>query len=178
MGLDMFLERMPRRKTALELPENVETSRTALIINPAYVETEEIGYWRKANAIHKWFVDKVQDGIDDCEYHHEVTKEILEELLSICQRIINSVELKEGFHAVGSETDENGNVIIDMVEEKYIENVNIAKELLPTQGGFFFGDTEYNEWYLRDIENTIKIVCNALETTDFENEVIYYCSSW
>lgn len=26
---------------------------------------QEIGYWRKANHIHKWFVDKVQGGDDD-----------------------------------------------------------------------------------------------------------------
>jgi len=26
---------------------------------------EEVGYWRKANAIHGWFVDHVQDGEDD-----------------------------------------------------------------------------------------------------------------
>lgn len=178
MGLDMYLERMPRRKQALELPENVETSRTALMINPAYVETEEIGYWRKANAIHKWFVDKVQDGIDDCEYHHEVTKEILEELLTTCQRIVDNVELKEGFHAVGSETDENGNLIIDMEEGKYIEDLEVVQELLPTQGGFFFGNTSYDESYMNKIKNTIEIVSDALETTDFENEVIYYCSSW
>ena len=27
----------------------------------------EIGYWRKCNAIHKWFVDNVQNGIDECQ---------------------------------------------------------------------------------------------------------------
>ena len=178
MGLDMFLERMPKKKQAFELPENVENSRNALAINPVYVESEEIGYWRKANAIHKWFVDRVQDGIDDCDYHHEVTREILEELLGICKRIISNTEIKEEFHAVGSEVDENGNVIIDMVEEKYMENVDVAKECLPTQGGFFFGNTDYDEWYLEQIKNTIEIITNALDTTDFENQVIYYCSSW
>ena len=32
----------------------------------SYID-EEVGYWRKANAIHKWFVDNVQDGNDDCK---------------------------------------------------------------------------------------------------------------
>ena len=27
---------------------------------------EEVGYWRKANAIHGWFVRNVQNGKDDC----------------------------------------------------------------------------------------------------------------
>ena len=29
-------------------------------------EDNQIASWRKANAIHKWFVDNVQDGVDDC----------------------------------------------------------------------------------------------------------------
>lgn len=38
-------------------------------INPEKVKeiTEEVGYWRKANAIHGWFVDNVQKGNDDCK---------------------------------------------------------------------------------------------------------------
>jgi len=27
-----------------------------------------------------------------------------------------------------------------------------AQELLPTQSGFFFGSTEYDEWYFNDLE--------------------------
>ncbi len=37
-------------------------------------------YWRKVNAVHKWFVDNVQSGEDDCgEYYvsHEQLKELL-----------------------------------------------------------------------------------------------------
>ena len=177
MGLDMWLEKRPRRKQSLELPENVD-NKTALMISPLSEEREEIGYWRKANAIHRWFVNKVQDGIDDCKYHHEVTRETLEELLNVCQAIVDNVELKEGFHAVGSEVDENGTTIIDMVEEKYLENVDIAIALLPTQGGFFFGNTDYDDWYLQSIQNTIGIVTKALTTTNFEKEMIYYCASW
>lgn len=30
---------------------------------------EQVGYWRKANSIHKWFVENVQNGVDDCEYY-------------------------------------------------------------------------------------------------------------
>lgn len=28
---------------------------------------EEVMYWRKFNALHKWFVDNVQEGVDDCK---------------------------------------------------------------------------------------------------------------
>ncbi len=28
---------------------------------------EEVMYWRKFNALHKWFVDNIQEGVDDCK---------------------------------------------------------------------------------------------------------------
>ena len=43
------------------------------------VKTEEVGYWRKANQIHNWFVNHVQNGVDDCG-SYLVTKEQLQEL--------------------------------------------------------------------------------------------------
>lgn len=54
---------------------------------------EEI-YWRKANAIHKWFVDNIQDGDDDCGVY-EVTIEQLEDLRDLCDRVIERKELAE-----------------------------------------------------------------------------------
>ena len=51
-------------------------------------------------------------------------------------------------------------------------------ELLPTTSGFFFGGTDYDEYYVNDIKETIDIVTKVLETTDFEKEMVYYVSSW
>ncbi len=107
---------------------------------------EQVGYWRKANAIHKWFVENIQDGEDDCCYHREVTQEDLEELRDICREILC--------------------------------NPDIAEDRLPTTSGFFFGSTVYDEWYMEDIKNTIDIITEVLETTDFEREMVYYVSSW
>lgn len=46
-----------------------------------------IGYWRKANHIHRWFVDHVQDGQDDCNAW-PVSRERLTELKETCERVI------------------------------------------------------------------------------------------
>jgi hypothetical protein len=60
-----------------------------------------------------------------------------------------------------------------------LEDHSKASELLPTAIGFFFGSTDYDEWYFKDLEYTKevigKIVDNweALEYWDF-----YYSSSW
>lgn len=109
----------------------------------------EIGYWRKANHIHKWFVDCVQDGEDDCE-KYEVTESNLLDLKAVCEEVLNLKGKDEGK----------------------------IEELLPTQGGFFFGDTTYDEYYLSEVEGTIKIINEVLETTDFEKELVVYQSSW
>lgn len=108
--------------------------------------TEEVGYWRKENAIHKWFVENVQNGVDDCYYHTEVTREHLDELRDVCHQVLC--------------------------------NPDLASSLLSTQGGFFFGDTVYDEYYFNGLRNTINIIDKILETTDFDTQMIYYRSSW
>lgn len=107
---------------------------------------EEVAYWRKANAIHQWFVDNVQDGKDDCRVHRELTKSDLLKLR-------------------------------DLAHEVYT-NQDLAEELLPTQSGFFFGSTSYDDWYIQDIINTIGQIDSILKTTDFNTEALYYVSSW
>ena len=108
---------------------------------------EDVGYWRKVNHVHSWFVDNVQDGVDECQLTI-VPKEKLEELLRICK-----------------ELDES-------------KNSAKADELMPTRSGFFFGSTEYDEWYWQGIEETINILEKVLAETDFEQQVIFYQSSW
>ena len=159
MGLDMFLERMPRGE------------------KPRYEIATEIGYWRKANQIHNWFVNRVQDGIDDCRYHHPVSRRILEELIETCQEVLGSCEIVEGKVNIGMQFVDGE--IVQMFEDgKCIKDSSIAESLLPSRSGFFFGGTDYDEWYIRDLEHTIEICKNAIETTDFKDEVIYYISSW
>jgi len=45
-----------------------------------------MGYWRKANQIHQWFVDNVQDGEDNCGSYY-VTREQLEELKEVLAKL-------------------------------------------------------------------------------------------
>ena len=103
----------------------------------------EAGYWRKANQIHNWFVQNVQDGKDECQ-DADVSRDQLRELQSLCQR-----------------------VLLDH---------SLAESLLPTVGGFFFGGTEYNSYYFDDLEDTIKIIDNALALPDQWD--FTYRSSW
>lgn len=137
---------------------------------------EQIGYWRKANHIHNWFVENVQDGIDECDTY-EVTKEQLEDLLNVCRKVLDGSKLVKG-KVVNGQKYENGKMVNIYQDGEYIEDSSVAEELLPTTSGFFFGGTEYDEWYYKDVENTINIIEDVLRTTDFKHEIVMYHSSW
>ena len=94
-------------------------------------------------------MDCVQDGEDDCE-KYEVTKSNLLDLKTVCEEVLNLKGKDEGK----------------------------IEEILPTTSGFFFGGTEYDEYYFSDVEETIEIINKVLETTDFEKELVVYQSSW
>ena len=56
---------------------------------PDYNFIKEVGYWRKANAVHKWFVDNVQNGEDDCTFHKPVIRKDLETLAGLCKAVLD-----------------------------------------------------------------------------------------
>lgn len=104
----------------------------------------QLAYWRKANQIHKFFVDKCGDGVDECQEIY-VDRDDLKDLLGRCKSIL--------------------------------EDHSKAEELLPSQSGFFFGSTEYDQYYFEDLERTVPILKKILEKSpeDWEFE---YKASW
>lgn len=99
-----------------------------------------IGYWRKANQIHKWFLGFLREDEEDrCQKIHVRGKDILD-LVDLCRQVL--------------------------------KDHSKAKELLPTQDGFFFGSTEYDEYYFDDLQDTI----NMLQDTKPEDEFVYQAS--
>lgn len=111
----------------------------------------ELFYWRKANQIHKWFVDNVQDGRDDCGYY-TVEREHLVTLRDLCKTVM--------------------------------ANPDSASRLLPTQSGFFFGDTSYDDYYFQDLERTVQFLDEFLaeydqsEDSPWRRWSVEYHSSW
>lgn len=59
-----------------------------------------------------------------------------------------------------------------------LENHSKASALLPTSSGFFYGSTDYDEWYFRDLEDTIEGLEKVIEETDWENEDVAYYEWW
>jgi len=87
-----------------------------------------VGYWRKANAIHNYFVQTLGEGVDECQEMY-VPRETLSDLRERCQDVIASSDMEQMAQEVG----------------------------LETVSGFFFGDTSYGEWYKEDLKLTIEI---------------------
>lgn len=56
-----------------------------------YKESTEIGYWRKANCIHNWFVENIQDGIDNCAAYY-ISHEDLKRLKNLCEKALKNPE--------------------------------------------------------------------------------------
>ena len=144
MGLDMYL----KAKKFLWTEEREAVGKLLKSHFPGMEISEmqfDAMYWRKANAIHAWFVKNVQGGEDEC-------KEFL----------VDRKDLQS---------------LLDTVK-KVLENNKLAVALLPHASGFFFGNTDYDEWYFRDLEATRKRFEELLTDPKWEKCDFYYHSSW
>lgn len=111
MGLDIFFE---KRNTANENAEPVE-----------------LAYFRKVNFLVK-FMENYEE-LENCT-PMTLTKELVEELIESCDKVINLYE----------------------TTENKIDFEKGAKEILPTTAGFFFGSTDYDDWYIDNVKDVKK----------------------
>ena len=79
---------------------------------PSISVTVSVAYWRKSNQIHKWFVDNVQDGKDDCD-EYPVNRATLKKLQDLCVEVIKNKDVakdtlptQEGFFFGSYEYDD------------------------------------------------------------------------
>jgi len=159
MGLDMYLSRSKfvgfnyehKRKELEDLGIVLpDLSFAGIDIKKVTTITEDVMYWRKANAIHKWFVDRVQNGNDDCE-EYLVSSEKLEELYNTIKLALSS-----------RDNEEIGNI----------------EDILPTQCGFFFGGTDYDEYYWGDLVSTKEMLEKLFKDKTWDTWDYKYQSSW
>ena len=151
MGLDMYLNKKSNvQNWSRQSPEEqheITIKKGGVVrtdIKPERITSivERVAYWRKFNALHYWFVQNCQNGVDDCRESY-VSSDKLKVLLE---------NLKQ----------------IDSDHSK-------APELLPTAEGFFFGGTEFDEYYFQDVKETIQVLEELLQE---EESDFYYRSSW
>lgn len=145
MGLDMYLTKeiyvgAQYKHNNVKAVIEIESSGQKVKVNPSKVKSviEEAGSWRKANQIHKFFVDELQKGKDDCEKYY-APYEKLSELKLLCEKVLETKD----------------------------------HSLLPPEAGFFFGSTDADEWYFKQVQETIDIIEDLDPDGDY-----YYQASW
>ena len=166
-------------------PEEQVTVNVPVSSSVGYIRTERISeitemvaYWRKANAIHKWFIDNCAGGDGD-KTEMYVSKDQLQELLDTVDKVLSGTKLIDG--KVHNGTEFSKGVKKEIMEEgKIVEDSTIAKELLPTESGFFFGGTDYDQYYYDDLVETKKVLEQILGelANDKSYPTFSYEASW
>ena len=116
------------------------------------VVSATVVYWRKANAIHSWFVENCQDGVDECQ-STEVNVEALAHLADTCKAALSAYN------------------------KGYVEE---AGEIMSPTAGFFFGSTDVDEWWateMRATANNIQAVVGTVLARPGSTKFVYQ-SSW
>jgi hypothetical protein len=120
MGLDMYLSaeesywdhmdegKMKKQLLALPEFEGIECQYVAVRFN--------VIYWRKANAIHGWFVECIQGGEDNCAEYY-VGREQLQNLLELCKTVLRTKD------PTGLEPMEGFFFGDDVVDERYWKDI-------------------------------------------------------
>lgn len=134
MGLDMFLYKKnyvknwdfmsPEKKYKITITKNGEEVKTIDKEKIVYI-IEEIGYWRKFNALHKWFVDNCQKGIDDCRDAYVDTDDL--------KTLLNTLKEISADHSKASELLPVGHGFFfgsDLYDDWYFEDVDNTIKLL------------------------------------------------
>lgn len=191
MGLDMYLDKVRK------LDKNATLERLRAI-------NEYFG-WKERGDKYKWCSMKKWCGVDRSEVNMRLAKKYESEYIhryaswdtdhkygfkTIYQEIAYWRKANE-IHAWFVKNVQNGidNCESYMVTKEQLEELlelcetvkekpKLASKLLPTKAGFFFGSTEYDELYMKDIDNTIEQLKKVLKETDFDNWVVLYTSSW
>jgi hypothetical protein len=148
----------------------------------------EVGYWRKANAVHGWFVRECADGVDECQ-EIPVSKIKLLELQAHCLIAL----MKRGEEETTSEEspkssslvpDEGQDIGAFIAEQMKMESTIAVMErefedtsdpLRPTTG-FFFGGTAKDQYYYSDLMETAEIIAKAV--TNYPDGEFIYQASW
>lgn len=103
MGLDMYL-RADKYVSGFNHQNDEQRAKFTSILaalgmtekdvaegSPSVTVRINVAYWRKANAIHAWFVKNAQKGDDDCGDYYVGTEQITE-LIHVCKAVLENRE--------------------------------------------------------------------------------------
>lgn len=172
MGLDIYFSRVNK----LDYSLNKET---------AIKDKIAIGYFRKVNCLLPHF-----GYVGNCEIL-EIEKSQIEdlvckakELLAIYESFSAKIQLlnidlryyKEIYKNNEDTCNEKCQIIQRKIDSLWAPFEEVAEQKLPTSTGCFFGNQEYRNWYVSDLEEIVATFEKVLNEIDFDAEqVLMYC---
>ncbi len=163
MGLDMYL--FARGGTNADKSERVED--------------DEIGYWRKFNALHSLMLEVGgADPDSNCE-EIPLTLENLQHIYDICKEVKDILDKAPKFD-YDNDWDIREVEVDDPLthDGPYFFNEETKEQvckLMEPQDGFFWGDTDIDDFYHVKVTQTIPILEKAIELAKQGEELYYYC---
>jgi len=176
MGLDMYLIAKKYLWDYEELESKIKEAVGCPFSDKVDQVKYRVKYWRKANAIHNWFVQNIQEGKDDCGTY-DVSVEQLTSLRDLCAKVISTAKEVPGRVKNGEVSIDGGPFTPIYEDGNIIANTDEIASLMPTTRGCFFGSTEYDEHYMSDIKKTKEVLDKVL-SSDLDGWYFEYSSSW
>ena len=177
MGLDIYFSKV----SSLDYSLNKKTAINDKI---------EICYFRKVNCLLPHF-----DYVGNCEYL-EIEKTQIEDLVYKAKELLaiygtfhaqlelykvdlqsykNSLELSTALFT-RKDNEDKCKLIQNKIDSLWKPFEEVAIQKLPTISGCFFGNLEYRDWYVADLQEIVVIFEKILDETDFDVEqVLMYC---
>lgn len=127
MGLDMYLTRKryigahwPHRKVTGSIDIQIDGQPVEVEFDKVNTIEEHAGYWRKANAIHRWFVENCAGGVDNCQEVY-VSKKQMQELLETVNQVLAASKLKKGkvYDGASLTAEATKEILEENLQEKY-----------------------------------------------------------
>ena len=99
MGLDMYLSAeqylWDHEVRGKEIKEKLKAIEFPGVMSFEFKSIHfKVAYWRKANAIHNWFVQHCQESVDECQRTY-VCREQLIQLVALCKKVLANKKLAE-----------------------------------------------------------------------------------
>ena len=100
-----------KTQNVADIAESMGIEQDAYNIDEGYfLGCMPVMYWRKANAIHDWFVRNVQDNVDNCGYYwlsSDTLQELLNEIKQVLEtKVTDALKPTAGFFFGSQEIDE------------------------------------------------------------------------
>lgn len=110
---------------------------------------DHLCYWRKFNALHHYIAKNYGDlENDNCvDIHLEISD--IEDILEILKKVQDTMKT-----TTKTRLDSRGNEY----KEEVITNPKAVEKIFPTADGFFWGSTDYDDYYIDEVNRTVDVL--------------------